>query len=156
MSDLNTVTLVGRLTRDPEVRFTHAGTAIMALGLAVNGRQKDAAGNWTEKSNFFDVTFFGERFEKLAPHIGKGRRIGIVGRLDYSTWQLDDGTKRSKVVIIGSDLQFLDAPKGEAEAEASATPAAGEAGEWNTPTEPATDFGQAPAGAAAPVPAGVH
>ena len=80
MSDLNRVTLVGRLTRDPEVRHTSGGMPIVSLGLAVNGRQKDASGNWAEKPNFFDVKLFGERFERLAQHLEKGRRVGVDGR----------------------------------------------------------------------------
>lgn len=108
MSDLNRVTLVGRLTRDPEVRYTSGGMPIVSLGLAVNGRQKDAAsGQWTEKPNFFDVKLFGERFERLAQHLEKGRRIGIDGRLEWSSWETD-GQKRSKVEIVANELQFLD------------------------------------------------
>ena len=78
MSDINHVVLVGRLTRDPEIRYTGGGMPIVTLGLAVNGRQKDqASGQWTEKPNFFDIKFFGDRFEKLASHLEKGRRIGV-------------------------------------------------------------------------------
>ncbi len=107
MSDLNRVTLVGRLTRDPEVRYTSGGMPIVQLGLAVNGRQKDASGQWTEKPNFFDVKLFGERFERLAQHLEKGRRVGVDGRLEWSSWETD-GQKRSKVEIVANELQFLD------------------------------------------------
>lgn len=107
MSDLNRVTLVGRLTRDPEVRYTSAGMPIVQLGLAVNGRQKDASGQWTEKPNFFDVKLFGERFERLAQHLEKGRRVGVDGRLEWSSWETD-GQKRSKVEIVANEIQFLD------------------------------------------------
>ena len=108
MSDLNHVVLVGRLTRDPEVRHTSGGMPIVSMGLAVNGRQKDAAsGQWTEKPNFFDIKFFGDRFEKLATHLEKGRRVGVDGRLEWSQWE-SEGQKRSKVEVIGNELQFLD------------------------------------------------
>lgn len=107
MSDLNRVTLVGRLTRDPEVRYTSSGMPIVNLGLAVNGRQKDQSGQWTEKPNFFDVKLFGDRFERLAQHLEKGRRVGIDGRLEWSSWEVD-GQKRSKVEIVANELQFLD------------------------------------------------
>ena len=106
-SDLNRVTLVGRLTRDPEVRHTSAGMPIVSLGLAVNGRQKDASGQWVEKPNFFDVKFFGDRYERLAQHLEKGRRVGVDGRLEWSSWE-SDGQKRSKVEVVGQELQFLD------------------------------------------------
>jgi single-strand DNA-binding protein len=107
MSDLNRVTLVGRLTRDPEIRYTAGGMPIVGLGLAVNGRQKDASGQWVEKPNFFDVKLFGERFERLAQHLEKGRRIGVDGRLEWSSWETD-GQKRSKIEIVANELQFLD------------------------------------------------
>ena len=108
MSDLNHVVLVGRLTRDPEVRYTSGGMPIVTLGLAVNGRQKDAAsGQWTEKPNFFDIKLFGERFERLATHLEKGRRVGVDGRLEWSSWETE-GQKRSKVEVVANELQFLD------------------------------------------------
>lgn len=113
MSDLNRVTLVGRLTRDPEVRYTSGGMPIVNLGVASNYRQKDSAsGQWVEKANFFDVVGFGDRFEKLAQHLEKGRRIGIDGSLRWSSWETD-GQKRSKVEIIADTIQFLDSSSGE-------------------------------------------
>lgn len=109
MSDLNRVMLVGRLTRDPEVRYTSGGMPIVNMGLASNYRQKDSAsGEWVEKPNFFDVVGFGDRFEKLASNLEKGRRIGIDGTLRWSSWETD-GQKRSKVEIIADNIQFLDA-----------------------------------------------
>jgi single-strand DNA-binding protein len=107
MSDINSVVLVGRLTRDPEVRYTSGGMPIVSLGMAVNGRQKDANGQWGEKANFFDVKFFGERFERLSQHLEKGRRVGVMGRLEWSSWETD-GQKKSKVEVVGNELQFLD------------------------------------------------
>ncbi len=108
MSDLNRVMLVGRLTRDPEVRYTSGGMPIVNIGLASNYRQKDSAsGEWVEKPNFFDVVGFGDRFEKLASNLEKGRRIGIDGTLRWSSWETD-GQKRSKVEIIADNIQFLD------------------------------------------------
>ncbi len=98
MSDLNSVTLVGRLTRDPEVRHTAGGMPIVNLGLAVNGRQKDASGQWGEKANFFDVKLFGDRYERLAQHLEKGRRVGVQGRLEWSSWE-SDGQRLSLIHI---------------------------------------------------------
>ena len=106
--DINRVTLVGRLTRDPELRHLPSGTPVLQLGLAVNGRQKDEAGNWTDKPNFFDVKVFGNQAEMLANHLAKGRRVGIDGRLDWSSWEASDGSgKRSKVEVIANTVQFL-------------------------------------------------
>jgi len=106
--DINRVTIVGRLTRDPELRHLPSGTPVLQLGVAVNGRQKDDAGNWTDKPNFFDVKVFGNQAETLAQHLAKGRRIGVDGRLDWSSWEAQDGSKRSKVEIVAQSVQFLD------------------------------------------------
>jgi single-strand DNA-binding protein len=106
--DINRVTLVGRLTRDPEIRHLPSGSAVLQLGLAVNGRQRDDAGNWIDKPNFFDVKVFGNQAEMLAQHLSKGRRIGVDGRLDWSSWEAQDGTKRSKVEVVAQSVQFLD------------------------------------------------
>jgi len=106
--DINRVTLVGRLTRDPELRHLPSGTPVLQLGVACNGRQKDEAGSWTDKPNFFDVKIFGNQAEMLAQHLAKGRRIGIDGRLDWSSWEAQDGSKRSKVEIVAFQVQFLD------------------------------------------------
>ncbi len=108
MSDINRVTLVGRLTRDPELRALPSGTSVLSLGLAVNGRQKDQTGNWIDKPNFFDVKVFGGQADMLANHLSKGRRVGIDGRLDWSSWEAQDGTKRSKVEVVAQSVQFLD------------------------------------------------
>jgi single-strand DNA-binding protein len=113
--DINRVTLVGRLTRDPELRHLPSGSAVLQIGLAVNGRQKDEAGNWTDKPNFFDVKVFGNQAEMLSMHLAKGRRIGVDGRLDWSSWEAQDGSKRSKVEVVASSVQFLDS-RGDAEA----------------------------------------
>ena len=106
--DINRVTLVGRLTRDPELRHLPSGQPVLQLGMAVNGRQRDDMGNWTDKPNFFDVKVFGNQAESLATHLSKGRRIGVDGRLDWSSWEAQDGTKRSKVEVVAFQVQFLD------------------------------------------------
>jgi single-strand DNA-binding protein len=102
------VTIVGRLTRDPELRSLPSGSSVLQLGVAVNGRQKDQSGNWSDKPNFFDVKVFGAQAEMLANNLAKGRRIGVDGRLDWSSWEAQDGTKRSKVEIVAQSVQFLD------------------------------------------------
>ena len=113
--DINRVTIVGRLTRDPELQYLQSGTGVLRLGVAVNGRQKDAAGNWVDKPNFFDVKVFGAQAEMLNNHLAKGRRVGVDGRLDWSSWEAPDGSKRSKVEIVAQSVQFLDS-RGDAEA----------------------------------------
>jgi single-strand DNA-binding protein len=137
--DINRVTLVGRLTRDPELRHLPSGSPVLQLGLAVNGRQKDDAGNWTDKPNFFDVKVFGNQAEMLSQHLAKGRRVGIDGRLDWSSWEAQDGSKRSKVEVVAFQVQFLDSRTD-----------GGEQGQYIPSSDDAADRSDfAPAGAAA-------
>jgi single-strand DNA-binding protein len=137
--DINRVTLVGRLTRDPELRHLPSGQPVLQLGLAVNGRQRDDAGNWTDKPNFFDVKVFGNQAETLSQHLAKGRRVGIDGRLDWSSWEAQDGGKRSKVEVVAFQVQFLDS-RGDAGGEGTYLPSSHVSADQ-------TDF--APAGAKA-------
>ena len=106
--DINRVTIVGRLTRDPELKHLPSGSPVLEMGVAVNGRMQDDAGNWVDKPNFFDVKVFGNQAEMLSQHLTKGRRIGIDGRLDWRSWEAQDGSKRSKVDVVAQSVQFLD------------------------------------------------
>ena len=107
-ADLNRVTLVGRLTRDPELRHTGGGDAICSIRLAVSSRARDEGGNWGDRSNYFDVTVFGRQAETASTYLAKGRRIGVDGRLSWREWQTQDGSKRQSVEVIANDLFFLD------------------------------------------------
>lgn len=110
MSD-NAVHLVGNCTRAPELRFTSGGLASASFGLAINNRKKDAAGEWVDGDpQFFDIVTFGTLAENVAESVDKGHRVGVNGRLSYSSWESDDGGKRSKVEVIadsvGHDLRW--------------------------------------------------
>ncbi len=107
-ADLNRVTLVGRLTRDPELRHTGGGTAVCSMRLAVSSRAQDESGNWGDKSNFFDVTVFGRQAESASNYLAKGRRIGVDGRLSWREWTAQDGGKRQSVEVVANDIFFLD------------------------------------------------
>ena len=108
MASINRVTLVGNLTRDPELRHTPSGTAVCKLRLAVNTRQKDGTtGEWSEKPNYFDVTVWGGQGESCAQYLSRGRQVGVDGRLDWREWEAQDGTKRQAVEIIADAVQFL-------------------------------------------------
>lgn len=108
MASINRVTLVGNLTRDPELRHTPGGTAVCKLRIAVNTRQKDGStGEWGEKPNYFDVTVWGTQGESCAQYLSKGRQVGVDGRLDWREWDAQDGTKRQAVEIIADAVQFL-------------------------------------------------
>jgi single-strand DNA-binding protein len=132
MANINRVTITGNLTRDPELRSTGGGMSVCKLGVAVNHRRKDnQSGQWIEEPNFFDVTVFGSQGENCATYLSKGRPVAIDGRLAWSSWEAQDGSKRSKVEIIANVVQFLgsrdDAPRGNNgggfEASGSDTPA---------------------------------
>ena len=120
--DINRVILVGRLTRDPELRHLPSGAPVLEMGVAVNGRQQDDSGNWVDKPNFFDVKVYGNQAEVLAQHLAKGRRIGIDGRFDWRSWEAQDGTKRSKVDVVAQNVQFLDS-RGDQEGGGQFVPA---------------------------------
>lgn len=109
-ADLNRVTLVGRLTKDPELRHTGSGTAVLGIRLAVSTRTKQGE-SWEDKSNYFDVTVWGRQAEVCAEHLAKGRRIGVDGRLDWREWKAQDGTNRQAVQVVANDVFFLDSPK---------------------------------------------
>lgn len=108
MASINRVTLVGNLTRDPELRHTPSGTPVCKLRIAVNTRQKDSStGEWGEKPNYFDVTVWGGQGESCAQYLSRGRQVGVDGRLDWREWDAQDGTKRQAVEIIADAVQFL-------------------------------------------------
>lgn len=107
MRDIARVTIVGRLTRDPELRQLPSGTSLCKLGVAVNSSIKDSSGQWVEKANFFDVTVWGQQGENCAKYLAKGRQVAVDGRLNYDAWEAQDGSKRSKVDIIADTVMFL-------------------------------------------------
>ena len=106
-SDLNHVALIGRLTRDPELRQLPSGDGVLSMRLAVNARSK-RGDSWEDVANFFDVTMFGKRADTLAGMLSKGSRVGIDGRLSWREWQTQDGGKRQSVEVIANDLFLLD------------------------------------------------
>ena len=110
---INSVNLVGNLTRDPAIRQTSGGTNILDFGIAVNDRVKDSSGNWTDYANFFDIVVFGNRAESLSKILTKGMRVAVNGKLRYSSWQ-KDGSKRSKIEIIANDIDIMQR-KGESQ-----------------------------------------
>jgi single-strand DNA-binding protein len=135
--DINRVTLVGRLTRDPELRHLPSGAPVLELGIAVNGRMQDDSGNWVDKPNFFDVKVYGNQAEHLSQYLAKGRRVGVDGRLDWRSWEAQDGTKRSKVDVVAQTVQFLDSRQ-ESEGSPAYVPA-GAAAAGDFPSSPADD-----------------
>lgn len=114
MASLNKVLIMGNLTRDPELRYTPKGTAVADLSLAINRVWRDDGGNKQEEVTFVDVTLWGRAAELAQQYLVKGRGAFIEGRLQMDTW--DDkttGQKRSKLKIIGENLQFLPSGNGQ-------------------------------------------
>ena len=141
-ADLNRVTLVGRLTRDPELRHTQGGDPVCSIRLAVSSRARDESGNWGDRSNYFDVTVFGRQAETASTYLAKGRRIGVDGRLSWREWQAQDGSKRQNVEVIANDVFFLDS-RGEGGGGAGAGGAARARGPTPVGARPATAAGAA-------------
>ncbi len=107
---MNNCSLVGRCTRDAELRYTNSGTAVLNFTLAVDGYKKDEV-------DFIDHAMFGERAEKIASWVTKGRLIGTTGRLNIRPYEGSDGSKRKAAAIVVNDVQFLD--KGKAKDDAA-------------------------------------
>lgn len=125
MSNGNTVTLVGNITRDPELRFTNTGQATASFGLAVNRRwQNRQTQEWEEATSFFDVVCWRELAENVALSLTKGMRVVVAGRLEQRTWETDEGDRRAKVEIVadevGPSLRFATADVHRVERHGSA------------------------------------
>jgi len=106
MANFNKVLLMGNLTRDPELRFTSNGSALAKFGLAVNRKYK-AGEEWKEEVCFVDITVWGKQAENCAEYLSKGKPVFIDGRLQFSSWETDDGQKRSKLEVVANMVQFL-------------------------------------------------
>jgi single-strand DNA-binding protein len=105
MANGNAVTLVGNITRDPELRFTNTGQATSTFGLAVNRRwQNRQTQEWEEATSFFDVVCWREMAENAAESLTKGSRVIVTGRLDQRSWETPDGDRRSKVEVVADEI----------------------------------------------------
>ena len=105
MADLNHVVLIGRLTRDAELKYTAGGQAVCKFSIAVNRRKKNGD-QWEDEANFFDVVVWGRQGESLNQYLVKGKMVGVNGELRQDRWQ-QDGQNRSKVEIVADYLQLL-------------------------------------------------
>jgi single-strand DNA-binding protein len=105
MANGNNVTIVGNVTRDPELRFTPSGMAVATFGVAVNRRWQNRQTNeWEEAVSFFDVTCWQQLAENVSESVTKGVRVVVDGRLDQRSWETQDGEKRSKVEIVADEV----------------------------------------------------
>jgi single-strand DNA-binding protein len=106
MSNFNKVLLMGRLTRDPELRYTPQGTAVSEIGLAVN-REYTAGNERRKETTFVDVTFWTRQAEIICQYLKKGDPLFLEGRLSLHTWETQDGQRRSKLRVVAENFQFV-------------------------------------------------
>ena len=99
----NSVTLVGNITRDPELRFTPSGQAIATFGIAVN-RRFQRNNQWEEQTSFFNITAWGTLGENASHSLAKGARIIVNGRLEQRSWETQEGEKRSVVEVVADEI----------------------------------------------------
>ena len=106
MANFNKVILIGNLTRDVELRHTQSGQALAKLGMAIN-RKFTSNGESKETTCFVDLTAWGRQAEVLSQYVKKGSPLFVEGRLEYSTWEGQDGGKKSKLEVVIENFQFL-------------------------------------------------
>ena len=121
MVSFNRVVLAGNLTRDPELRFTNNGIPVCSFGLAVNRVRSKS-----EEVDFFDITAWRELGETIANYKKKGDPILVEGKLQYRTWEAQDGSKRSKVDVVADNVQFLGGRGDDAGGEGGASGGGGQ------------------------------
>jgi len=106
MVSVNKAIMIGRVTRDPEMRQTQGGTAVTNFGVALN-RVYTANGEKKEETTFVDVCAWGKTAEFVNKYFNKGKNIFIEGRLNMREWEGQDGTKRTKLEVVADNIQFV-------------------------------------------------
>jgi single-strand DNA-binding protein len=108
---VNRVILIGRLTKEPEVRMLPSGSQVASFSIAVNRKYKDKNGEWKEETYFFDIECYGKLAERVGSQLGKGYQISIEGSLRQEKWTSQSGEKRSKIKIAANKITLLGKPK---------------------------------------------
>lgn len=108
MVSVNRVILIGRLTRDPELRYTPSGTPVADFGLAMNRTYPGADGQMKEEATFVDVVVWRKQAETCAEYLRKGRLVYLEGRLELDTWETKEGERRNKIRVVAEMVKFLD------------------------------------------------
>src|SRR5437762_5165716 len=135
MASFNKVILLGNLTRDPEIRYTPKGSAVCDLGIAVNRQYTLENGERREEVTYVDVVLWARLAEIAAEYLKKGRPVFIEGRLQLDTWDdKQSGQKRSKLRVIGENMQLLGS---RPSAAVAGPPEAGDEGSRSRPSKPA-------------------
>lgn len=110
---INRVIISGNLTREPDLRQTSNGLAVLGFGVAVNDRRKNPqSGEWENYPNFVDCTMFGSRAQSISDFLHKGNKVAIEGKLRWSQWERD-GQKRNKLEIIVDEIEFMTPKRNE-------------------------------------------
>lgn len=105
---INRVCISGNLTRNSELRQRQSGGGVLTFSMAVNDRRKNAqTGEWEDFPNYVDCVLFGRRAEKLQVYLAKGAKVAVEGKLRYSSWENQNGEKRSKLEVIADEVEFL-------------------------------------------------
>jgi single-strand DNA-binding protein len=128
---INRVVLIGRLTKDPELRTLPSGLGVCSLRIACNSQRRDNDGEYRDKPNYFDVSVFGAVAESVSRYTHKGSRVAIDGRLEWREWETSDQQKRQAVSVVADTVLFLDGPGERAES-------------GQRDGEPSNDFGSEP------------
>lgn len=145
----NTTTLIGNVTREPELRYTSSGQAVANFGLAVNKRwQNRQTQEWEEKVSFFDVVCWRELAENVSESLPRGARVVVTGELEQRSWETQDNEKRSKIEVkadeVGPSLRWATAqikkserngPQENGSAKSTAKTSTGDSG-WGQDEEP--------------------
>ncbi len=105
MADINHVVLVGRLTRNAELKYTNSGAAVSKFSIAINQRRKKDD-QWVDESHFFDIVLWGKTAESLNQYLVKGKQVGIEGQLRQDRWE-QEGQSRSRVEIFATNVMLL-------------------------------------------------
>jgi single-strand DNA-binding protein len=109
---LNRIVLIGRLTRDPELRYTSSGVAVASFGLAVDRPFSNQAGE--RETDFIDIVVWRKLAETVSGHLQKGRLVAVQGRLQIRSYETQDGQRRKAAEVVADDVRFLDRPRDQA------------------------------------------
>jgi single-strand DNA-binding protein len=105
---INRAVVVGRLTRDPELRSLPSGRSVCGLRLACNSSRKEPDGSYSERPNFFDVNVYGAAADAVSSYTRKGSKVAVDGHLEWREWETSDNQRRQAVSIAADTIQFLD------------------------------------------------
>jgi len=124
MANFNKVMLLGNLTRDPQLSYTPSQTAVVDFGLAINRNWTGKDGEKKEETCFVDCRAFAKTAETINKYLTKGRPVFVEGRLSFSSWEAQDGSKRSKLRVTVENFQFIGSAGGSGGGGGGAKPAA--------------------------------